>query len=342
VTNINVTNTRVETTVVNNYYTNVVVNKQVNVTNVTYVNQRVNGAVTATSGATFTSGQSVSRNVVRVDQREVVSTQIAAPAIAPTRQAFVGAGASTNVRPPAVMASRTVVAKATPPPPPASFDRQAAAIRENGGRPLAVTQYHQLQPANVQAAARTNVRIAPATRTVTPIPPHNDVVKRTNGNVAGANGRPANTAGTVPGSVPPNANNRPANAPNNVQGSVPANNNQRAYTDRPAASRPPTTNPPVNAQLEQQHQQQLENLRKQQDVERQKVEQQQIKEQQRVQAVNDQQKQAQVQQKQQQQLEQMEKKHDTQQQQLQQKQVNEKAAAKSGKPEKEKDNKPPK
>jgi hypothetical protein len=342
VTNINVTNTRVETTVVNNYYTNVVVNKQVNVTNVTYVNQRVNGAVTATSGATFTSGQSVSRNVVRVDQREVVSTQIAAPAIAPTRQAFVGAGASTNVRPPAVMASRTVVAKATPPPPPASFDRQAAAIRENGGRPLAVTQYHQLQPANVQAAARTNVRIAPATRTVTPIPPHNDVVKRTNGNVAGANGRPANNAGTVPGGVPPNANNRPANTPNNVQGNVPANNNQRAYTDRPAASRPPTTNPPVNAQLEQQHQQQLENLRKQQDVERQKVEQQQIKEQQRVQAVNDQQKQAQVQQKQQQQLEQMEKKHDTQQQQLQQKQVNEKAAAKSGKPEKEKDNKPPK
>ena len=280
VTNINVTNTRVETTVVNNYYTNVVVNKQVNVTNVTYVNQRVNGAVTATSGATFTSGQSVSRNVVRVDQREVVSTQIAAPAIAPTRQAFVGAGASTNVRPPAVMASRTVVAKATPPPPPASFDRQAAAIRENGGRPLAVTQYHQLQPANVQAAARTNVRIAPATRTVTPIPPHNDVVKRTNGNVAGANGRPANNAGTVPGGVPPNANNRPANTPNNVQGNVPANNNQRAYTDRPAASRPPTTNPPVNAQLEQQHQQQLENLRKQQDVERQKVEQQQIKEQQ--------------------------------------------------------------
>ena len=67
---INVSNTRVETTVVNNYYTTVVVNKQVNVTNVTYVNQRVNGAVTATSGTTFVSGQTVSRNVVRVDQRE--------------------------------------------------------------------------------------------------------------------------------------------------------------------------------------------------------------------------------------------------------------------------------
>ena len=37
VENVNVSNTRVSTTVVNNYYTNVVVNKNVNVTNVTYV-----------------------------------------------------------------------------------------------------------------------------------------------------------------------------------------------------------------------------------------------------------------------------------------------------------------
>src|SRR6202030_1584154 len=126
VTNVNVTNTRVETTVVNNYYNNVVVNKNVNVTNVTYVNQRVNGAVTATSGATFTSGQSVSRNVVRVDQREVVITQIAPPAIAPTLQAFVGAWAPSNMRPPERIANRAVVAKSTPPPPPPSFERQQA------------------------------------------------------------------------------------------------------------------------------------------------------------------------------------------------------------------------
>jgi hypothetical protein len=315
VTNINVTNTRVETTVVNNYYTNVVVNKQVNVTNVTYVNQRVNGAVTATSGASFTSGQSVSRNVVHVDQREIVSTQVAAPAIAPTRQAFVGAGATTNVRPPAVMASRTVVAKATPPPPPASFDRQAAAIRENGGRPLAVAQYHQLQPANTQASARPNVRVAPPARTVTAIQPKGTTA--------------------VKGVQPPVNASRSNNTP------APANN-QRTYADRPGASRPPAVNAPVNPAVEQQHQQQLENLRKQQDAERQKVEQQQIKEQQRVQAVNDQQKQAQVQQKQQQQLEDLEKKHDTQQKQLQQKQNNDKPPAKGGKPEKEKDNKPPK
>jgi hypothetical protein len=317
VTNINVTNTRVETTVVNNYYTTVVVNKQVNVTNVTYVNQRVNGAVTATSGSSFTSGQSVSRNVVHVDQREIVSTQVVTPAIAPTRQTFVGAGATTRVRPPAVLANRTVVAKATPPPPPASFDRQAAAIRENGGRPLAVTQYHQLQPVNTQASARPNVRVAPPTRTVMAIQPKGT---------------------TAVNGVQPPVN---ANRPNNTPANTPANN-QRTYADRPAASRPPAVNAPVNPAVEQQHQQQLENLRQQQDVERQKVEQQQIKEQQRVQAANDQQKQAQVQQKQQQQLEDMEKKHDTQQKQLQEKQNNDKPPAKGAKPEKEKENKPPK
>jgi hypothetical protein len=312
VTNINVTNTRVETTVVNNYYTTVVVNKQVNVTNVTYVNQHVNGAVTATSGASFTSGQSVSRNVVHVDQREIVSAQVAAPAIPPTRQAFVGAGAVSNVRPPAALANRAVVAKTSPPPPPVSFDRQQAAIRANGGRPIAAAQYRQLQPANTQAAARPNVRIAPVVHTVTPIPPHS--------NVAARPVQPNNSVNANRPNVPNNAGNAPA----------------RTYSDRPQGARPN-----VNANLEQQHQQQLENLRKQQDLERQKVEQQQVKEQQKVQTQNDQQKQLQVQQKQQQQLEDLEKKHDTQQKQLQQKQAVEKQ---NNKPpaNSDKDKKPPK
>ena len=341
VTNVNVTNTHVETTVVNNYYTNVVVNKQVNVTNVTYVNQRVNGAVTATSGATFTSGRSVSRDVVRVDQREMVTSRVVvgAPTIAPTREAVVGSGRPGVVRPPDRFVNRAVVARTAPPPPPPSFERQQVAIRENGGRPLAVAQMRQMQPANVQASERMNVKIAPATRTVTQIPPHNNVVNRTNGNVSNANGRPANTQGSVPATVPPNTNNRPANVPNNATGNVPANNNERNYRDRPQTAHPNTTNAPVNPAVEQQHQQQLENLRKQQDQERQRVEQQQIREQQKVQAQANEQKQQQIQQKQQQQLEQMEKKHDNQQQKLEQRQTTEKAP-KGGKP--ENNSKPPK
>jgi hypothetical protein len=318
VTNINVTNTRVETTVVNNYYTNVVVNKQVNVTNVTYVNQRVNGAVTATSGATFVSGQSVSRNVVRVDQREIVSTHAVAgaPAIAPTRQTYIGAGRPAAIRPPAAIATRTVVAKAPPPPPPVSFDRQQAAIRANGGRPLATAQYHQLAPPATQAAAHNNVRIAPVARTVTPVQPKSN-------NVAARPGQPPLNNNNSNNAVRPG---QPVNAPpNNANAANPANAHN--YNNRPPAARPVNV-PANNPQVDQQHQQQLEKLRTQQDAERQRLEQQQIQQQQKVQAQANAQKQQQLNQKQNQQLENLERKHDTQAQKLQEKQVNDKGANK--------------
>jgi hypothetical protein len=328
VTNINVTNTRVETTVVNNYYTTVVVNKQVNVTNVTYVNQRVNGAVTATSGSTFVSGQSVSRNVVRVDQREIVTTQVnaGAPAIAPTRQTFIGAGRPAAIRPPAAVAARTVVAKAPPPPPPVSVDRQQAAIKANGGRPLAVAQYHQMapQPAAGVAAARTNVRIAPTARTVSPIPPKP-------ANVAARPGQPPVNNATNPNTPRPNTTT--GAPPNQTQTNTSATRN---YNNRPPNSRPNTV-PASNPQLDQQHQQQLDKLRTQQDTERQKLEQRQVTEQQKVQSQPNPniQKQQQLNEKQTQQLQTMEQKHDTQTTNLQNKQATER-----GNP--NQNNKPPK
>jgi hypothetical protein len=341
VTNINVTNTRVDRVVVNNYYTTVVVNKQVNVTNVTYVNQRVNGAVTATSGSTFVSGQSVSRNVVRVDQRDIVASHVVAgaPAIAPTRQTFIGAGRPAAIRPPAAIATRTVVAKAPPPPPPVSVERQQAAIKENGGRPLGGAQYHQMapQPAPGVAAARNNnVRIAPTARSVSPIQP-----------------KPANAA-VRPGQPPLNNNARPGQPVNNTvnpnaprpnqpaPGVPPQNQTQtnattnRSYNNRPPNSRPNTV-PANNPQLDQQHQQQLDKLRTQQDTERQRLEQRQVTEQQKVQSQPNPntQKVQQLNQKQTQQLQTMEQKHDTQTQTLQNKQSTER-----GNP--NQNNKPPK
>jgi hypothetical protein len=314
VNNINVTNTRVETTVVNNYYTNVVVNKNVNVTNVTYVNQRVSGAVTATNGAAFTGGQSVSRNIVKVDARTVASAPVSAgaPAITPTRQAVLGTGAAARVHPPAAFANRAVVAKTAPPPPPPTFEKQAAAIRANGGRPLAVAQTRQLQPVATQAAARPNFKMAPAA-TAKLITPHPTVVAK-------------------PG-VPPNGNKPPVAATTNKPGNAPV----AAHADnRPPAARPPVTNT-VNPAIEQKHQEQLDALRKEQDLERQKVEQQQLKEKQKTTEV----KQPQVQQKQQQQLEDLEKKHDTQQQQLESKQAVEKGKPAPAEKAKPKGDRPP-
>lgn len=354
--NINVTNTRVDRVVVNNYYTTVVVNKQVNVTNVTYVNQR---SVTATSGTTFVSGQNVSRNVVRVDQRDIVQTRVVAgaPAIAPTRQTFIGAGRPAAVRPPATVVTRTVVAKAPPPPAPVSVERQEAAIKANQGRPIARTEYRQLAPPPTQAAAgaaagapRNNVRIAPVARTVTPIQPKpantagrpgqpgfNNNAPRPGqpainqppvNNNAPRPGQPMNNGQPVNSAVNPNAPrpNQPTPGvppqntnPNQVQTSAPAGNN-RTFNNRPPNSRPVAA---PNPQVQQQQQQQLEKLRLQQDAERQRLEQRQVQQQQKVQSQPNPnpQKVQQLEQKQTQQLQNMEHKHDTQAQTLQNRQA---------------------
>jgi hypothetical protein len=315
VNNVNVSNTTVNTTVVNNYYNNVVVNKNVTVTNVKYVNQGVPGAVSATSGTAFSSGRPVAQNAVKVDAREVANAPVVAmtPTATPQREAVLGAGKPTTVRPPTAIANRAVVAKTTPPPAPPSFAAQQQAIQQNGGRPLGISQVHQLQPANVQTAARANVKIAPPAKTSTP----------------------QTMQATKPGQ--PNTN-KPY-TPNNT-GNPAANGNQKTYADRPPTSRPvnppnTTTNttPNTNSNLDAKHQQQLDTLHKQQDLERQKVEQQQVKQNQTLQQQSAntakqqqvEQKQQQIQQKQQQQLEDLEKKHDSQQQKLQEKQVQEKA-----------------
>jgi hypothetical protein len=324
VNNVNISNTTVNTTVVNNYYNTTVVNK--NVTNVTYVNQRVPGAVTATSTTAFTSAQPVARNMVKVDQKDVVSAPVTAgaPAVPPARQSVLGSGQVARVRPPASMVTRAVVAKTPPPPPPPTFERQQVAIRQNGGQPLGISQQRQLQSANVQAAAQPNVKIAPPARTVTPVPPRNVQVNRP---VTPPNAQAVQPNNNRPNTVPPNV---PASA-----SSGPPANGRHTYNDRPPTSQPPpksqpptsqplNVNPRVNPQFEQKQQQQVENLRKQQDQERQRIEQQQVREQQKLQQQHvDEQKQQQSQQKQQHQLEQVERKHDVQQQKLEEKQQRE-------------------
>jgi len=312
VNNVNVSNTTVNTTVVNNYYTTVVVNKSVNVTNVTYVNQRVPGAVAATTPQAFSSGQAVSKYVVRVDAREVASAPVNAttPPAVPQREAVLGGRTSANVKPPAAIQTRAVVAKTAPPPPPPSFAQRQAAIQSNGGRPLSMAQARQIAPVRTQTAAAPQVRVAPPAKPATPR------------NVqASKNGQPQNqnNANRPPSAQTPN---------NNRQGGQPVVNNN--------VQRPPTAHP-VNEQLEQQHQQQSIDLHKQQDQERQQVEQQQQKEIQQLQKQKaDDAKMKQVQQQHQQQLQEIQQKHQQQQQQLQQKQEKEHQQAQKDQSPKEK------
>ncbi|HEV1994476.1 MAG TPA: DUF6600 domain-containing protein [Candidatus Acidoferrum sp.] len=377
VTNVNVSNTTVNNTVVNNYYNNVIVNK--NVTNITYVNQTAPNGVTATSQQNFSSAQPVGRNMMKVDRREVESAQVNAttPTVAPQQRSVLGSGAVSAARPPARLQERAVVAKTAPPPAPVSFVKQQQEIQANGGRPPAVSEMRRVQTDNTPQD-RPNIKIAPPSQPGTPrnvqanapAPVQNNsrnrpgqppAIEQNNSNKPPV---PANP-GQPPANVQNNSNKPPAptNADQQPQGNQPGNrpaNNGRdkSYNDRPATARPNTANPmpPVNPQLDQKHQQQVDQLRQKQDQERQKIEQKQIQEQQRIQQKNagdprrpqvDQKQQQQpqqieqkpvqepqrtqqtnagdarrqqVEQKQQQQLQQLEQKHQQEQQKLEQKQ----------------------
>jgi len=248
---VNVSNTTVNTTVVNNYYTNVIVNKTVNITNVTYVNQRVPGAVVATSQQAFTSGQPVARNVVRVDAHQAATAPVNAltPPAVPQKQSVFGGRPVAIIKPPAAVQSRAVVAKIAPPPPPPAFAQRQAAIQSNGGRPLSLAQIKQITPPRAQTAAAPQIRVAPPAKVVE---------------------APRNTQANKGGQGPPQGNsNRPAVNTVNKPAIAPVITNNPPH---------PPTEHPVDPRLEQQHQQQEMQLEKQQDQERLRVEQQQKQE----------------------------------------------------------------
>jgi hypothetical protein len=246
---VNISNTTVNRTVVNNYYNTTVINKTT-VNNVTYVNQRVPGAMVATSQQAFTSAQPVSRNVVRVNQQQMAAAQVTyrAPAVVPTRQAVLGSGQAAAHQPPAALASRPVVARATPPPPPPSFEARAQAIKANGGQPISMQQARQIQPAPAARAQVAAVRVAPPPRqpavSVRQAPKPAQPANRAPvpGNVAGRPGQPVAQPQAAPA-------NRPANAP--APAAVGPNNRPATATPQPAtpapANRPPAAAQPAPA-----------------------------------------------------------------------------------------------
>src|SRR5713101_2818964 len=92
ITNINITNTRVNVSQVTNVYNNVTVN---HVTNVTYVNQRVTNSVTVVNHDTFVNARPVNNNIVRVDARQMAAAQVtpaAVTSVQPARESMVGNG----------------------------------------------------------------------------------------------------------------------------------------------------------------------------------------------------------------------------------------------------------
>lgn len=204
VRNINISNT----TVSNTYITEVYNHK---VSNIHYVNRNAPGAMTAVSQTAFTTAQAVGRNAVRLGAHEIGAATVSAtaPAITPAKHSLLGAGAAGPGirRPPPVIQNRVVLAKTPPPRAPVPFALQEAAIRANGGRPLARSETASMQI----LAPAVHVRM---TKPAAGIEPQTGMA------------RAARPTPAAPPSPAPPMNSRPA-------------------TDRPPAAAPALTRPPV-------------------------------------------------------------------------------------------------
>jgi len=250
VNRVNVSNTTVNVTQVTTVYNTTIVHNTTNITNVTYANRNVQGAVMVVPQHAFTSAQPVAKARVQVTAQQIASAPISGRvAVAPTRESVLGAKAATAghvTAPPAAVANRQVIAKKTPPPPPVPFAKQQQALAAHPGEPVAKSQMQTLRPA---AATHPMVKVAPAGKPATPTTGHP-------GNQPGNNAarpgqppaaQPANQPANRPGN-PPAANERPAEAnrpaptqPNNHPQPTQPNNRPEGTPTRPAA--PPAAEP---------------------------------------------------------------------------------------------------
>ena len=263
VNRVNISNTTVNNTQITNVYNTTIINKTTNITNVTYANRNVQGAVTAVPQRAFASAQPVGRAAVAVNAQQIAAASVnARVAVAPTRESVLGAKAATAnhvTAPPAAVMNRQVIAKTTPPPPPVPFAKQQQALAAHPGQPLARSEVRSLRPANV-TATQPMVRQAPPGKPATPNTGRPGNQPNQPGNQPGAarpdrpgSAPPANQPNTARPSQP--ANTPPANQPNAARPSQPANappanrpSNQPAPNERPGATNPAQPNRPTPTQ----------------------------------------------------------------------------------------------
>lgn len=135
-TNINVSNTTVNRVNITKIYNTTVVNNTVNVTNITYANRNVPGAMIAVPASTFVQSQPVGKAMVPVP-RNLIGTAPVTPgaALPPVRVSLTGLG-HPGGRPAPQVLTRPVLAKTVPPAPPVSFANRQTALTANAGLPL--------------------------------------------------------------------------------------------------------------------------------------------------------------------------------------------------------------
>jgi hypothetical protein len=163
-TNVNVSNTVINNVTITNVY------NQRDVTNITYANRQVPGAVVAVPTTAFVQAQPVARAAVRV-QREALATASVAPlaALAPV-PASVRGPAPRGSAPPQQVLARPVFAKTPPPAAPVSFAAQEAQLTRNPGRPLEPAALAALRSAPPAPAAAPAAAPSAATPAAAPAP----------------------------------------------------------------------------------------------------------------------------------------------------------------------------
>lgn len=156
---INLSNTVINTTVINNYYSTT------KVTNIVYNNRRVPGAVVAVPKTSFVQSRPVGQDAVALSPDTSASAPVAiAPPLVPTDRSAQGA-ASPRAQPPARVFERPVIVRTPPPaaqPGPAAQQPQRA---EKPVRPPDEAARRDVRPA--VPAQTPNVRVVPSTREAT-------------------------------------------------------------------------------------------------------------------------------------------------------------------------------
>jgi len=194
--NINRSNTVINTTIINNAY------RQSNVSNVTYANRRVAGAVVAVPSTAFVQSQPVSRTQQRVPGATLSSAPVVVvPPVAPGEKSMHGPAARGD-KPPPHSFERPVIARGAPPAAHAGFEAQRQQLSAQPGKPLDDAARRELKPAESVPVPIVKVVSPPeAPRTLRPPP-----APRSAGDArerSAARASPAAPAAPAPSLAPP-------------------------------------------------------------------------------------------------------------------------------------------
>ena len=200
--NVNVSNTTVVKTVnITSVYNTVYVNKTVYVQN--FANTQAPNAVTAMPHSAFASGRPVAQAGVSVAPAQVKNIQvetasIAAPSVAPTRQALLASNSTApTVKPPAAIMQRKVAGTPPPVPAPQPFAVRQAYLQQHAGE---VHNSADMQKQNVQPSPAV-LQKAPApqvAKVATPPPPPAVAPKPATNNLSAPPPAASHTIATTP------------------------------------------------------------------------------------------------------------------------------------------------